>query len=136
MLMSLDQFVFGLDTLAYTELQRQTRWKHRSTSRVGARDAFQFLGPGEDTITLNGVVSTELTGDLASLQALRDMADLGDAYALVDGAGNVYGAFVIEMLNENQTYHDQDGVARKVDFSIGLTHVDDSQLSDQDEVDA
>lgn len=136
MLMALDQFVFDLATVAYTELQRQTRWKHRNTSRVGARDAFQFLGPGDDTITLNGVVSTELTGDLASLQELRDMADLGDAYALVDGAGNVYGAFVIEVMSENQTYHDQDGVPRKVEFSIGLTHVPDSQLREQQEGEA
>lgn len=132
MLMSLDQFVFGLDTLAYHELQRQTRWKHRSTSRVGARDAFQFLGPGDDTITLNGVATAELGDGIASLRELRRLADAGEAYALVDGAGYVYGAFIVEVLSENQTYHDQDGVPRKIDFSIGLTHVDDSMLSEQE----
>lgn len=130
MLMSLDQFPFGISTLAYHELQRQTRWKHRNTSRVGARDAFQYLGPGDDTITLNGTLHTEI-GDIKALQELRDMADTGDAYVLVDGAGYVYGAWVIENLSENQTYHDQDGQAQKIEFSIGLTHVGDEQLSEQ-----
>ncbi|MYM70503.1 oxidoreductase [Pseudoduganella sp. FT55W] len=138
MLMSLDQFVFGLDTLAYDALQRQTRWKHRNTSRVGARDAFQFLGPGDETISLTGVVTPEMTatGDLSALQDLRDMADEGEAYVLVDGAGYVYGAFVVEMMGENQTYHDQDGIPRKVEFTIGLTRVPDTQLSEQEQGEA
>ena len=127
MLMSLDQFVFGLPTLAYNELQRQTQWKHRSTSRVGARDARQFGGQGDDTITLTGVLAPELTGKLASLEELRAMGDTGNAYALVDGAGKVYGAFVIESMNETQTLHYADGTPRRVEFSISLTRVDDDR---------
>ena len=127
MLMSLDQFVFGLPTLAYNELQRQTQWKHRSTSRVGARDARQFGGQGDDTITLTGVLAPELTGKLASLEELRAMGDTGNAYALVDGAGKVYGAFVIESMNETQTLHYADGTPRRVEVSISLTRVDDDR---------
>ena len=127
MLMSLDQFVFGLSTLAYTELQRQTQWKHRTSSRVGARDARQFTGQGDDTITLNGTLSPELTGKLASLTELRAMADAGEAYAMVDGAGNVYGAFVIESMNETQTLHFEDGTPRRVDFTVSLARVDDNR---------
>ena len=127
MLMTLDQFVFGLSTLAYTELQRQTQWKHRTSSRVGARDARQFTGQGDDTITLNGTLSPELTGKLASLTELRAMADAGEAYAMVDGAGNVYGAFVIESMNETQTLHFEDGTPRRVDFTVSLARVDDNR---------
>ena len=126
MLMALDQFAFGLSTLAYSELQRQTAWKHRNTSRVGARDARQFVGPGDDTISLQGILAPELTGTLASLDQLRAMADAGDAYALVDGAGRVYGAFVIESIAENQSFHTKDGTPRRIEFTIGLTRVDDS----------
>lgn len=127
MLMALDQFVFGLETLAFQELQRQTQWKHRTTSRVGARDARQFTGPGEDTITLTGLLTPELTGTLSSLQDLRQMADAGGAYAMVDGAGTVYGAYVIEGLNEGQSLHYSDGTPRRVEFTLTLARTDDDK---------
>lgn len=128
MLMSLDQFVFGLDTLAYHELQRQTQWKHPSTSRIGARNARQYTGPGDDTITLTGVLVPELVGDLQSLDDLRDMAEVGDYYVMVDGAGKVYGAFAIESMSENQKYHLEDGTPRRVEFSLVLTRVPDDLM--------
>lgn len=129
MLMALGQFVFGMDTLAFQELQRQTRWKHSAAPRVGARDAHQFLGPGEDTITLSGVLAPELTGTLASLKDLRTMGDTGEAYALVDGAGTVYGAFLIEGMDEGQTLHHPDGTPRRVDFTLNLTRTDDNRAA-------
>lgn len=127
MLMSLDQFVFGISTLAYAELQRQTQWKHRSSSRVGARDARQFGGPGDDTITLTGTLVPELTGKLVSLDELRAMGNAGEAYAMVDGAGNVYGAFVIESMGETKSLFYEDGTPRRVEFNISLTRVDDDR---------
>ena len=57
MLMALGQFVFGLDTLAFDTLRRATAWRHPSNSRVGAMPARQSLGPGDDTITLSGVLA-------------------------------------------------------------------------------
>ena len=36
---------------------------------MGARDASQFLGAGEDTITLTGSMVPEFAGDVASLEA-------------------------------------------------------------------
>lgn len=129
MLMALGQFVFGMETLAYQELQRQTQWKHRGNVRIGARDARQFLGPGDDTITLTGVLAPELTGKLDSLEELRKMGDAGAAYAMVDGAGNVYGAFLIEGMNEGQSLHYQDGTPRRVEFTINLTRTDDDKAT-------
>jgi hypothetical protein len=129
MLMALGQFVFGLDTLAFQELQRQTRWKHSAAPRVGARDARQFLGQGDDTITLSGMLAPELTGTLASLKDLRTMGDTGEAYALVDGAGTVYGAFLIEGMDEGQTLHHADGTPRRVDFTLNLTRTDDNRAA-------
>ena len=126
MMMSLGQFVFSLSTVAYQELQRRTSWKHASTSRIGGRNARQFTGPGDDTITLTGWFAPDQgIGKLASLTELRTMGDDGDAYALVDGAGKVYGAFVIEGLDEGQTLHQKNGTPRRVEFTLSLTRVDD-----------
>jgi phage protein U len=132
MLACLDQFAFQLSTAAYQELQRRTSWKHRSTARFGARDARQFTGPGDDTITLSGMLSPDNgIGALSSIKELRTMGDAGEAYVLVDGAGNVYGAFVIENLSEHQTLHKQDGTPRRVEFTLELTRVDDGLIRDK-----
>ncbi|RQR78677.1 phage tail protein [Burkholderia sp. Bp9015] len=130
MMMSLDQFVFSLSTAPFKELQRQRNWKHRTTSRVGTRDASQFTGAGSDSITLNGMVAEDNSiGTAASLDELAKMADAGEAYVLVDGTGVVYGAFVIESLNETETYHTPEGVPRKIDFNLTITRVDDTAMS-------
>lgn len=129
MLMALGPFVFNLPTLAYSELQRSTSWRWPSSSRVGARAALQFIGPGEDTIRLSGVLVPEVAGSLSSLAQLRAMADAGETYAMVDGAGRVMGAWVIEEMTEGGTYFTTEGIARRTDFSIGLKHADDDQVS-------
>ena len=134
MMMSLGQFVFSLSTLAYQELQRRTSWKHASTSRVGGRNARQFTGPGDDTITLTGWFAPDQgIGKLSSLTELRTMADEGDAYVLVDGTGTVYGAFVIEGLDEGQSLHQKDGTPRRVEFTLNLTRVDDGLVKTKTE---
>ncbi len=129
MMMSLDQFVFSLTTAPYKELQRRRNWKHRTSSRVGARDSSQFTGAGEDTITLTGTVAPESIGSIASIKQLAEMGDAGDAYVLVDGAGNVYGAWIIDGLDETQTYHTPEGIPRKIEFSLTLKRVDDDMIS-------
>lgn len=129
MLMSLGQFVFRLQDLAYSELARATAWRHASNSRVGARPALQYVGPGDDTITLSGVLAPEVAGTLQSLVTLRAMADAGDAYAMVDGAGRIFGAWVIERIEESGSAFTQDGIARRTAFTIALRRSDDSLVS-------
>lgn len=129
MLMSLDQFVFGMSTLAHQELQRQTQWKHASNARVGARSGRQFTGPGDDTITISGVLVPELAGNLSSLDDVRAMADKGQAYVLVDGAGTVFGAYLITGMHQTGSHIDANGLPRRVDFSITLERTDDNRAS-------
>ena len=124
MMMSLDQFVFSLPTLAYQEFQRQQEWKHPATSRVGERDAHQDLGEGDDTITLSGWIAPELTGDITSLDDIRDMASRGEAYVLVEGTGRIFGEFVITQLTEGRTLFYTDGMPRRIEFSVSLKRVD------------
>lgn len=129
MMMILGMFVFSLPTLAYHELQRQTEWKHPSTARVGTRDAHQYTGPGDDTITLSGWVAPELTGSLYSLDALRMMADSGKAWILIQGTGKIYGTFIITSMTEGKTMLAKNGDPARVDFSISLKRTDAGLLS-------
>lgn len=128
MMMALGMFIFSLPTLAYQELQRQTDWRHPSSSRVGTNPARQFAGRGDDAITLPGVVLPELAGTPISLDALRYMADTGKAWPLVEGTDRILGIWVIESVTETRTLFFQDGAARRIEFSIKLTRIDDGKI--------
>lgn len=127
MMMALGMFVFSLHTLAYQELQRQTEWRHPSSSRVGTNPARQFAGRGDDTLTLPGILLPELAGSLLSLDALREMANTGRAYPMVEGSGRILGLWVIERVSETRTLFFPDGTPRRIEFSLGLTRVDDGR---------
>lgn len=127
MMMALGQFIFSLPTLAYNDFKRQTAWRHPSTSRVGALPARQSLGPGEDTITLAGLLVPEFAGRRSLINELRAMGDKGKAWSLVDGTGEVFGAWVIQSLNETGTVHLDNGAARRIEFDLQLARVDDVQ---------
>lgn len=128
MMAALGQFVFGLSTLAYNDLQRSQEWRHPSSSRVGDRPARQYVGPGDDKITLTGLQVPEFMGDRKALDRLADMADAGKAYNLCTGTGEALGAWVIESLNTTRSVFIREGAARKVEFTLSLARVDAQQV--------
>jgi len=128
MMMALGMFVFSLETLAYQEFQRQTEWRHGSTNRIGTNPARQYLGRGDDSITLPGVLLPALAGSQLSLDALRTMADTGKAWPLVEGTGKIYGTWIIESLSETRTLFFRDGQARRIEFTLTLKRIDDGRV--------
>jgi len=124
-LMALGMFIFSLPTLAHDELRRKADWLHARNARIGARDATQFTGPGDETISLSGSVHAEITDGRVSIDDLRAMADAGEALPLTDGAGTIYGSFVITAIDERHSYLMADGRASRIDFGIDLLRVDD-----------
>ena len=128
MMMALGMFVFSQETLAYQEFQRQTEWRHGSTSRIGTNPARQYLGRGDDSITLPGVLLPALAGTQLSLDTLRTMADTGKAWPLVEGTGKIYGTWIIESLSETRTLFFRDGQARRIEFTLTLKRIDDGRV--------
>lgn len=124
-LLSLGLFPFSVATLAHDEFARKTSWRHANVTRVGARDALQFTGPGEDQVTLPGTAYAELSDGRASLDQLRAMADAGAPWPLVDGVGRVLGSYVIVTVDERQSEFFPDGTPRRIDFTVELLRVDD-----------
>lgn len=127
MMMAYGLFVFGLSTAAYDELQRQTAWRHESTGRIGRRPARQFLGAGDDTVTLNGRLLPPLTGGQQNLDYLREMAEGGEAWPLIEGSGYNYGLYVITNLNERKSHFMRDGAAARIAFDLTLQRIDDAR---------
>lgn len=130
MMLSLGMFQFEIGTLPYQQLTRDRTWRHGRTDRFGARQASQYLGPGDDKVTLTGALIPGLAGSFSALETVARMADEGDAYSLVAGTGEVIGAFVIEHLGNSRDTFLIDGLARKGDFTLELTRVPDNADAD------
>lgn len=127
MMLALGTFLFSIETAAYQELQRQTDWNFAQVDRFGARKASQYTGPGDDKITLPGVIYPGQTpSKTAALDVLRAMADTGEAYQLMDGAGVILGWWFIRSIADSRSVFLIDGVARKADFSIALERTGDA----------
>ena len=120
MMMIFGMFVFSIPTATYQSLQRSTNWRHASNSRYGAAPAYQYTGPGEDTITLDGSIVPEF-GSQLSLTALRLMGNTGKSFPLIAGNGKIYGMWKLDSVDETQTYFFSNGKPRKVEFSLKLS---------------
>ncbi len=123
MLMALGLFVFEMSTLPFEELEQRQAWRWGVTERFDARPAAQFLGVGEEDITISGSLYPLIAGDRGSLDTLRSMAGQGQSWPLVDGNGRVFGDFVITALDARGSTFMDNGVPRKTDFSIELLRV-------------
>lgn len=125
MLMALGMFVFSVPTLAFDDLSRKTSYRHASTPRIGARDATQYTGVGEETVSIGGSAFAELADGEASIAQLRAMAEPGAAWSLVDGTGTVWGSYVLLTVDEKRRAFWPDGTPRQIDFAIELLRVED-----------
>lgn len=130
MLMSIGQFAFETDTALFDQLRRRRSWRHPASDRVAARPARQFAGPDEDSISLSGRIYPGQLGNPDSLTELAEMADTGQAWSLVGGEGEVYGAFVILSQDETHRALLPDGRGLVIDFSLDLTRVDDDEAEE------
>lgn len=118
-MMRLGTFKFWIATATYQTLDRSTSWKWPSQSRFLLGPSSQFVGNGEDTIALAGVVYTELYG-AGSMDTLREMAGVGITYRLISGTGTIMGNWIIESVQEKQSLFAAFGSARKQEFTINL----------------
>ena len=123
-LMTLGMFLFGMDQMAYHEMQRRISWRHEKSERFMARAASQFTGPGDDVITLPGTLVPEVAGTFSAIETLIAMANTGDNYPLVDGLGRVLGQYRINSLDQTHRAIMAGGIPRVIDFSIELERVD------------
>lgn len=128
-LMTLGGFQFALNTAAHETLQRDTAYRWEKQDRLNREPAMQFIGAGEDKITLAGVIYPHFRGGLGQLNTMREMAGEGEPLQLVDGLGNVLGPYCIARVTEGQTTYVGPGIPRRVDFSLELVRYGEDQLT-------
>ena len=124
-LMALGDYRFGLETAAYEEFSRSTRYRWAAQDRLGRRPAQQYLGPGEETIDLAGTLYPFFRGGLGQIDEIRAEAERGSALLLTDGFGNVWGRWAIMHVEESQRIFDVNGAPRKIEFRLKLTRYGD-----------
>ena len=124
MMMVFGLFVFELRTLPYQQLQLTRNWRHVKNDRVGRSAKWQYVGAGENQLTLGGLLYPEITGGNLSLGAISTMAYTGLAWPLIDGVGSIYGMYVITGLQETHQEFDRYGNPKKIEFTISLSRAD------------
>ncbi len=70
MMMVYGMFVFELKTLPHQQLQQHKTWRHVKNERINRSASWQYIGAGDDQITLSGVLYPEITGGEVSLSVL------------------------------------------------------------------
>jgi uncharacterized protein len=124
MMMSIGLFIFSLPTVVYQDLSHKRDVRHAWNERVGAGDAVQFVGPGEEVISLKGVTAYGINHASASFAVLNKMMQTGKAFPLIDGLGNVFGLYVIESLDLSKTSFQKFGQARRTEWTMELRRAD------------
>ncbi|WP_434361069.1 phage tail protein [Parasalinivibrio latis] len=124
MMMMLGGYRFSVDTVAYERISRDTGYRWEKQDVIGTQPALQFLGPGDDTLSLDGVLYPHYRGGLGQLNAMRAQAGLGVPLMLIEGNGKVLGRWVIERVQETQRTFDRDGTPAKIRFSLRLRKQD------------
>lgn len=123
MLFALGLFVFDSQTMLPDRIERDRAFRHARDDRFLAPAASQFVGVGDDKVTLTGTLVPELAGSASAIETLAEMASEGEAWPLMDGTGSILGTYTIDRLANGGSNLIDTGQARKIDFTIELTRV-------------
>lgn len=137
MMMLLGPVIFSVENSAYEQLQRNTQYQWSSQPRLGhsvlknlgiGGPAYQFMGPGDESISLNGTLYPQFSGGPLRVSLMRLTASLGIAMPLLDGEHFFYGRWLIENVQETRSVFFQDGNPRKIEFSLSLKRYNEDLL--------
>ena len=89
--MALGAFRFSLSTAAYQSFRHRVEHRWVRNDEIGGPPRHQYLGSGEQTIILQGVIYPHHKGGLHQIVLMQAQASLGVPLYLVDGTGHVWG---------------------------------------------
>lgn len=119
-LFQLGSFQFDLANGVPQTLDRTADYRWDVQERLLRDPAAQFLGPGNQEITLDGVLYPGFSGRQTTMETLRELAAKGEPQMLTDGLGKVYGKWAIRRVQEGLSTFAPGGGARQISFGISL----------------
>jgi phage protein U len=123
-MLRLGNFNFSLNNAVFQEMRRSAEYRWPGQDRFGQMPALQYTGPGEEIITLPGVIYPSWRGTAAAMANLRVLASKGQPQQLIDAQGNLYGRWVITSVEETRSTFAAFAQPRKVEFNVTLKHFD------------
>ena len=125
-MMSLGDFHFETGTAAYARLRQEAEYHWPGQSRIGGQTALQYVGEGERSMELDGVIYPLHSGGLGQMDALRGLASAGRPLLLTDGRGRVWGRWAIRRVTETQSVFFDNGVPRRIEFRLRISRYGES----------
>ena len=120
-LFGLGPFRFRVLGPSVDHLTHSTEARWASIERLQREPARQFIGAGQNQIVLDAVIYTRETEGYGQIQSMRAAAGQGQPYMLIAGHGRVFGKFVLESIESDESYLLADGAPQKYEFSITLS---------------
>ncbi|MBE0367669.1 phage tail protein [Pseudoalteromonas aurantia] len=135
-MMQLGKFKFSVGGAAFDNLKFNTdyRWKTQESQTENSSPAMQFVGIGDQTLSLTGTIYPQLVKDgLTQIDSMRAEAmtqlPLKLTYVQASGksdpsVGRVLGNWIIMSISEDRTLFLNDGIPREIKFSMELKRHD------------
>jgi uncharacterized protein len=113
------RIVFEIAGPAYERLSRALEVRMASHDRAGGQSVRQPLG-FDETMEIEGALFPFWRGRVQTLDDMRDAAKAMKPLLFTDGRGEVYGRWLIETVETDETLADIDGTPRKIEFRLAL----------------
>lgn len=123
-LLAIGPVAFYATAPSFNKLKTQSEARWASQPRLSRAPAHQFLGAGETTITIDGVLYPDRFGGPEVVEALRVLCTSGAVLPLISlSAGSVvgvaHGGYYVASVSDEREYFDR-GQPRKVTFTVTL----------------
>jgi len=130
-LLALGAHIFEIAPLNFQALDRQTEALWPSVPRFGNAPGRQFVGYGENPVTISGLLFPEEFGGRGEFEALRAtqaaaLPVMMVGWAAAGTAGRVFGKVVILSISDTQSIISANGQGRKLEYTIEVAPHGDS----------
>ena len=90
---------------------------------IASMKAHEFMGPGDETLTLTGQILPFHIGGLTQLDALKEMCRAGNRFPVMRGDGVTMGWYALKSVGEGHSELAADGVGYVVKHTLSLLKV-------------
>ena len=97
-LAKLGNLVFSMKTAPFDQIKRESKFRWARHELIGSKAVHHYVGPGEDKITINGIIYPEFFGKISTLAELRKMAAEGKSHGFTyasEQKGQYLGKWII-----------------------------------------
>lgn len=112
--------VFSVNTTTYDQITRSVEWQWQALPVIGKKPVYQYVGGGEQSISVTGCIYPGQYGSRAQLMVLEQAAGLGVPIPLFSGLGYDLGLWCINRYSEVEGLPFYNGCPQKIEFTIDL----------------